>query len=96
MTCVLIRVTGVVVNLCIGKEWPCKHPTGIVPAGAEIQHQVFDSTVRALKWLPPLLQGEAKDLVSVKKILAGEGYWECIKEVLGWIVDTEAGTVSLP
>ena len=28
--------------------------------------------------------------------LAGEGYWECVKEVLGWIIDTKAGTVALP
>ena len=33
--------------------------------------------------------------MSVKKLLAREGDWECIKEVLGWIINTEAGTVSL-
>ena len=32
----------------------------------------------------------------VKKLLAGEGDWECFKEVLGWIIDTEAGTIALP
>ena len=32
----------------------------------------------------------------VKKLLAGEGYWECIKEILGWIIDIMAGTVALP
>ena len=45
---------------------------------------------------PPSLLGEAKDLELVKKLLAGEGYWECVKEVLGWIIETEAGTVALP
>ena len=59
--------------------------------GAERQHRVFDSTVRALKWLFPLIPGEAKDSVSVKKLLAGEGDWECVKEVLGWTINTEAG-----
>ena len=39
---------------------------------------------------PPLLPGEAKDSVLVKKLLAGEGDWKCVKEVLGWIIDTEA------
>ena len=34
--------------------------------------------------------------MSVKNILAGEGGWTCVKEVLGWILDTEAGTVTLP
>ena len=33
--------------------------------------------------------------MSVKKIVAGEGGWTCIKEVLGWILDTEARTVTL-
>ena len=42
-----------------------------------------------------MLPGEAKDLVSVKKLLAGEGDWECVKEVLGWIIDTKAEMVAL-
>ena len=44
----------------------------------------------------PSLPGEAKDLVSAKKLIVGEGGWTCFKEVLGWIIDTEAGTVALP
>ena len=55
----------------------------VAQGGAERQHRVFDSTVRALKWLFPSIPGEAKDLVSVKKLFAGEGDWECVKEVLG-------------
>ena len=47
--------------------------------GSERQHRVFDSTVRALKWIFPSLPGEAKDSVSVKKLLAGEGDWESVK-----------------
>ena len=68
----------------------------VLQGGAERQHQVFDITVRALKWLSPSLPREAKDSVWVKKLLAGEGDWEYIKEVLGWIINTEAGTVVLP
>ena len=64
--------------------------------GAERQHRVFDSTVRALKWLSPSLPGEAKDSVLVKKLLAGEGDWECVKDVLGWTINTKDGTVALP
>ena len=66
-----------------------------VQEGAEQQHRVFDSTVHALKWLFPSLPGEAKDSVSVKKLLAGEGDWECVKEALVWIIDTKACSVSL-
>ena len=32
----------------------------------------------------------------MKKLLAGEGDWTCVNEVLGWILDTEARTVTLP
>ena len=62
----------------------------------DLQHQVFDGTVRSLKWLFPSLPGEIKDLVSMKNLLSGEGVWTFIKEILGWILDTEAGTVFLP
>ena len=68
----------------------------MVQGGADRQHRVFNSIVRALKWIFPSLPGEAKDSVLVKKLLAREGYWECVKEVLWWIIDTDAGTVSLP
>ena len=34
-------------------------------------------------------------MVSVKKILVGEGDWNCIKDILRQIIDTEAGPVSL-
>ena len=32
----------------------------------------------------------------VKKLLVGEGYQECVKEVLRWIIGTKAGMVALP
>ena len=43
-----------------------------------------------------VITGGAKESVSVKKLLAREGYWTCVKKVLGWILDTEAGTITLP
>ena len=33
--------------------------------------------------------------MSVKNLMEREGDWTCIKEVLGWTIDTEAGTVAL-
>ena len=59
------------------------------------QHRVFDGTVCALKWIFLSLAGGSKDLVSMKKLLVGKENWTCIKEVLGWTLDTEAGTVTL-
>ena len=34
--------------------------------------------------------------MSVKKLLAREGDWGCVKEVLGRIINTKAETVALP
>ena len=31
-----------------------------------------------------------------ENILGGEGDWTCVKEVLGWTLNTEAGMVTLP
>ena len=62
----------------------------------EQKHQVFCSTVRAIKWLFPSLPVEAKNLVSVKKLLVGEGGWTCVKEFLSWIIDMDSETVALP
>ena len=64
--------------------------------GAYSQHQLFDCTVRVLKWLFLSLPEDLKDSVSMKKLLAGEDDCTCVKEVLGRILDTEAGTVTLP
>ena len=44
-----------------------------VQVGADRQHQVFSSTLCALKWLFPSFPGNLKDLVSVKNLIAGEG-----------------------
>ena len=35
-------------------------------------------------------------MVSIKNLLTGEGNWTCVKEVRGWNMDTEAGTVTRP
>ena len=62
----------------------------------DCQHRVFDGTVCALKLLFPSLLGELKDSASVKKLVAGEGGWTCVKEVMGWILETETGKVTPP
>ena len=64
--------------------------------GADRQYEVLDGTVRALKWIFPYLPGKTKYFVSVKKLMTGEGYWTCVKEVLGWLIYMEAVTVAFP
>ena len=54
-----------------------------VQSGTEEQLQVCDVTVWAFRWLFLSFPGKMKDLVSMKKLWAGEGYWICVKEFLG-------------
>ena len=49
--------------------------------------------MRSLKEIPPYLRTEVKDSVSLKKSMQGDGDWATIKEILGWVVDTDAGTL---
>ena len=36
------------------------------------------------------------DPISLKKLLKGDGSWETTKVVLGWLINTVAGTIKLP
>ena len=42
------------------------------------------------------LPGETKFYMSMKKLKSGEAKWYCVKEFLGWNIDTEFYTVDLP
>ena len=59
------------------------------------QQRFSELTLRALKETPPSLPAEVKDSVSLKKAMQGDGDWEMTKEILGWVVDTDAGTLRL-
>ena len=37
-----------------------------------------------------------RDPISIKKLLKGDGAWETVKVILGWLLDTVAGTLQLP
>ena len=39
---------------------------------------------------------ETKDSISLKKALHGDGSWLPVKEILGWILNTNQGTLQLP
>jgi hypothetical protein len=36
------------------------------------------------------------DPISVKKLMKGDGAWDTVKIILGWLIDTIAGTIELP
>ena len=60
-----------------------------------IQHRVYDPTIRSLKEISPSLPGEAKDFAILKKSLAEDKEQATIKEILGWVIDTHWGTLTL-
>ena len=43
-----------------------------------------------------IIMQSSSDAAGTKKLMAGEDDWTCKKEVLGWRINTEAGTVALP
>ena len=55
----------------------------MVQGGSDLQHRVFDGTVPSLKWIFASLLEDLKDLVSMKKLVVGEGGCTCVKEFLG-------------
>ena len=59
------------------------------------QQRIYELTLQALKEIFPSLPTETKDLVSIKKALQGDGDWTTTKEILGWMLDTEDGTLRL-
>ena len=59
------------------------------------QQRVSDITLRALKEISPSLPKQTKNLVSLKKALQGDGDWKTTKEILGWIVNTDEGTLII-
>ena len=42
-----------------------------------------------------MVPGEANDSIRLKKALAGDGDWNQVKEILGWIIDTWNSTLRL-
>ena len=45
---------------------------------------------------PAITKHNGGDPIAEKKIDKGEGLWQPIKEILGWIIDGEAYTIALP
>ena len=67
----------------------------VTQGDAEQQRRVSELVLQALKDVYPHVPGETKDSVSLKKALAGDGDWNQVKEILGWIVDTRLATLRL-
>ena len=51
--------------------------------------------LRTLKAVYPTVEGELKDSISLKKVTVGDRDWNVSKEILGWIINTSSGTISL-
>ena len=61
-----------------------------------LQRVLFHMVDRVFR--PPDADDDAwkKDPNSIKKLLRGDGSLETVKVVLGWLIDTIAGTIELP
>ena len=59
------------------------------------QRRLTEIVLRSLKAIYPTVKGELKDSISLKKAAAGDGNWEVTKEILGWVINTSKGTISL-
>ena len=59
------------------------------------QHCLTEIVLHALKSMYPSIPREMKDSISLKKAAAGDRDWSVTKEILGWIINTSTGTLSL-
>ena len=59
------------------------------------QQRLTEIVLRTLKSVYPTVDGELKDSISLKKVKAGDGYWSVSKEILGWMINSASGTISL-
>ena len=59
------------------------------------QKRVTEIVLSKIKSVYPTVEGELKDSVSLKKAKAGDGDWDVTKEILGWVVNSATGTISL-
>lgn len=69
--------------------------TRVTQGDEKQQRQAIELMLRAIKEVFPLVSGELKNLVSIKKAFQGDGSWSCIKEILGWEIDTVQGTIRI-
>ena len=64
--------------------------------GPKSQFQLFDRTLKYLKWILPYLAQEINEPVNTNKIIVRKGGWNWKKIILGWKVNTEQGNLSFP
>ena len=55
-----------------------------------------EMVLQGIKNILTYLPEKFKESVSTKKALQGDEYWAVEKEILGWILNSEAGTFSCP
>ena len=62
---------------------------------ADQQHRVLELTLRSPKEIFPSIPGEIKNSVILKKALGSNGYLSTTKYILGWVMETDKGTMLL-
>jgi hypothetical protein len=73
---------------------------GLVQGGPRRQNRVrrilFESIDAIFRPLDPRDPNIRQEPISVKKLLKGDGSWQTLKTLLGWVIDTILHTLQLP
>jgi hypothetical protein len=68
---------------------------GPIPRRREVRRVLLNAIDDVLRPLEPDDNPYRKEPISVKKLRQGDASWSTLKEILGWLIDTDAMTISL-
>ena len=60
------------------------------------QRQVTEMVLQGITDISPSIPAKIKDSIIFNKVWQGNGDWDVQKDILGWILNYEAGTFQLP
>ena len=63
---------------------------------SRVTRSLLHSMDKVFRPLEPSDPSDRKEPISIKKLQKGEAHWSTRKTILGWDIDTVAGTISLP
>ena len=69
---------------------------GMTQGDLDQQERVTETFLRAIEEMFPSFPEEIKDFISLKKALQGNESWIPVKEILGWILNTQKRHTSTP
>ena len=67
----------------------------LTQGGNQQQRRLTEIVLTKLKSVYPTVEGELENSISLKKAQVGDENWSVSEEILGWIINTASGTISL-